>query len=219
MTNLDFATQRERMVTEQIQARDIKQPAVLHAMRTVPRERFVPEEYHAYAYQDTPLPIPANQTISQPFVVAFMIAALNLAPTDTVLEIGTGSGYAAALLSRMVATVHTVERHQVLVDYAQGNLAALGYGNVHVHLGDGTLGWPDAAPYNGIIVAASGPRVPPSLTKQLALHGRLVMPIGKRGKQRLVLLLRQDEANYRRTSLGPVKFVPLIGAEGWQRGE
>lgn len=213
--SIDFARERARMVAEQIEGRGIRDTAVLHAMRTVPREQFVLEGYAPYAYEDSPLPIPANQTISQPYVVAFMLEALALRPSAKVLEIGTGSGYAAALLSQMVAEVHTVERHEKLVWYARQRLAALGYTNVQVHHGDGSLGWPEQAPYDGIVVAAGGPMVPMSLKKQLAMHGRLIMPVGRRGSQNLVLLVRDHEDHLAQTSLGPVKFVPLIGEEGW----
>lgn len=212
----DFTRERERMVTYQIANRGVRAPAVLAAMRAVPRELFVPEAYRAYAYDDTPLPIPADQTISQPYVVAYMIAALELAPTDRVLEIGTGSGYAAALLSRIVREVYTVERHRVLADYARRRLVEAGYDNVQVHHGDGTLGWPEHAPYDGIIVAAGGPTVPLSLQQQMAIGGRLVMPVGRsRHQQHLVLLTRVSEDGYTDETLAPVAFVPLIGDEGW----
>ncbi len=214
----DFAAQRERMVREQIMERGIEDTAVLRAMRTVPREQFVLDEYRDYAYEDSPLPIPAHQTISQPYVVAYMLEALDLQATDRVLEIGTGSGYAAALLGHMVAEVHTVERHEQLVQYARERLATLGYANVQVHQGDGSLGWPPAAPYDGIVVAAGGPIVPPSLKQQMKAYGRLVMPVGKRGSQNLVRLVRLSEDDYQHINLGPVKFVPLVGEEGWGKG-
>lgn len=211
-----YARERERMVTRQIANRGVRDPAVLAAMRAVPRELFVPEAYRASAYDDTPLPIPADQTISQPYVVAYMIAALDLKPADRVLEIGTGSGYAAALLSRIVREVYTVERHRVLADYARERLAEAGYLNVHVRHGDGTRGWPEHAPYDGIIVAAGGPTVPLSLQKQLAVGGRLIMPVGRsRHQQYLVLLTRVGEEAYTEETLAPVAFVPLIGDEGW----
>lgn len=211
----NFAAQRERMVQEQIIDRGIEDTAVIRAMRTVPREQFVLDEYRDYAYEDSPLPIPAHQTISQPYVVAYMLEALDLQPRDRVLEIGAGSGYVAALLSHMVAEVHTVERHERLVWYARERLAALGYDNVWVHHGDGSLGWPPAAPYDGIVVAAGGPIVPPSLKQQMKVHGRLVMPVGKRGSQTLVRLVRLSDDDYQHLNLGPVKFVPLVGEEGW----
>jgi len=213
----DFAAERARMVAKQIEGRGITDAAVLQAMRTVPREAFVLEEHLSLAYQDSPLPIPANQTISQPYVVAFMIEALQLKPEDKVLEIGTGSGYAAALLGQIVKEVHSVERHEKLVWFARERLASLHYENIQVHHGDGTLGWPDAAPYDGIVVAAGGPFVPPSLREQLAVNGRLVMPVGKRGNQHLIRLRREENDRFFEKRLGPVKFVPLIGEEGWKK--
>lgn len=212
----DPSVQRARMVTHQIQGRGIRDAAVLEAMNSVPRDCFVDEPYRAYAYDDTPLPIPASQTISQPYVVALMINSLELQPEDRVLEIGTGSGYAAALLSFIVAEVYTVERHKRLVAYARQRLEQLGYDNVWVRCGDGTLGWPEHAPYDGIVVAAGGPLIPKSLRRQLALGGRLVMPVGpKRRSQHLIRIVRVGDDAYRSKELGPVAFVPLIGAEGW----
>lgn len=214
-----FAAARERMVAEQIAGRDITDAAVLRAMGLVPRERFVPRASRAYAYDDAPLPIPANQTISQPYVVAYMIAALALRPEERVLEIGAGSGYAAAVLSRIVREVYTVERHRELADYARERLAAVGYDNVRVRQGDGTRGWPEFAPYDGIIVAAGGPAVPESLRAQLAAGGRLVMPVGRsRHQQYLVLVRRRPGGGYDEERLAPVAFVPLIGDEGWGNG-
>ncbi len=211
-----FAAARERMVADQIAGRGISDAAVLRAMRLVPREHFVPETERPYAYDDTPLPIPAHQTISQPYVVAYMIAALGLGPDDRVLEVGAGSGYAAAVLSRIVGEVYTVERHPELADYARARLAALGYDNVRVHQGDGTRGWPEHAPYDGIIVAAGGPAVPESLRAQMAVGGRLVMPVGRsRQQQHLVRVTRRADGRMREEKLAPVAFVPLIGDEGW----
>ncbi len=212
----DFAERREQMVRQQIEGRGITDRAVLAAMRAVPREAFVLPSYRHQAYEDTPLPIPARQTISQPYIVGYMIAVLELRPDDRVLEIGAGSGYAAAVLSRIVREVYTVERHRKLADYARERLAQLGYDNVRVRHGDGTQGWPEHAPYDGIIVAAGGPAVPDSLTAQLAAGGRLVMPVGRsREQQHLILVTRTDEATYRDERLVPVAFVPLIGDEGW----
>ena len=211
-----FARQRHAMVQRQIRGRGIREPALLDAMCEVPREEFVLEEYRASAYDDAPLPIPADQTISQPYVVALMIRALSLSADARVLEVGSGSGYASAILSRIVREVHAVERHQELAAYARERLKKLGYDNVHVHHADGSTGWPPAAPYEGILVSASGPRIPAVLEQQLALEGRLVMPIGRaRGMQNLVRLTRVSQDEYRRQNLGGVRFVPLIGEEGW----
>jgi protein-L-isoaspartate(D-aspartate) O-methyltransferase len=207
---------RRRMVAEQIEGRGISDPAVLRAMRQVPRERFVLEQYRTFAYDDTPLPIPANQTISQPYIVAYMIAMMHLSATDRVLEIGAGSGYAAAVTSLIAREVYTVERHAGLTDYARRRLAELGYDNVQVRHGDGTLGWPEHAPYDGIIVTAGGPAVPDSLRGQLAPGGRLIMPIGRnRRQQTLIRLTRHDDGRVTEEFLVPVAFVPLIGDEGW----
>ncbi|RME62128.1 MAG: protein-L-isoaspartate(D-aspartate) O-methyltransferase [Caldilineae bacterium] len=215
-----FAQERARMVKQQIERRGLKDPAILEAMRTVPRHLFVPEQYQRLAYEDMPLPIPAGQTISQPFIVAYMISLLDPQPTDRVLEIGAGSGYAAAVLSRVVAEVYTVERHEELVAYARERLTALGYDNIHIRHGDGTLGWPEHAPYDGIVVTACGPRVPPTLKEQLALGGRLVMPvIQDRYYQTLVRVTRVGEKAYQHEELEPVAFVPLVGEEGWPEEE
>ena len=212
----DFATRREQMVREQIAGRGIDDPAILAAMRAVPREQFVLEPYRPYAYDDSPLPIPANQTISQPYIVAYMIAALWLRPDHRVLEIGTGSGYAAAILGRIVGEVYTIERHRKLADYARDRLARLGYDNIRVLHGDGTRGLAEYAPYDGIIVAAGGPAVPESLRGQLAVGGRLVIPVGRsRHQQHLIRVTRTGENKYTEETLVPVAFVPLIGDEGW----
>ena len=211
-----FASQRQKMVEQQIKRRGIRDGAILDAMLDVPREEFVVEAYQAAAYDDTPLPIPAGQTISQPYVVALMIRALQLNPNDCVLEIGSGSGYAAALLGRIVREVHAVERHEELVEYARERLQRLGYDNVHVHHADGSMGWPLGAPYDGIMVSASGPSVPPALQEQLALGGRLIMPIGRaRDLQTLIRITRVAKDKYVEKDLGGVRFVPLIGKQGW----
>jgi len=211
-----FSFQRAQMVAQQIEGRGIRDKNILGAMKVVPRHEFVSEPYLEYAYSDTPLPIPEGQTISQPYVVALMISALGLHEDERVLEVGTGSGYAAALLSRIARQVITIERHMKLVIYARERLERLGYDNVCVLHGDGTQGSPEHAPYDGIVVAAGGPAVPASLRQQLALGGRLVMPIGrKKRQQQLIRLLRQGENEFDTLELGPVAFVPLIGAEGW----
>ncbi len=209
---------REEMVIRQIAGRGIHDPNVLAAMRVVPREAFVAEEYATFAYDDGPLPILEGQTISQPYVVAFMIQELQIGPADKVLEVGTGSGYAAAVVSRIAAEVYTVERLASLVTLARQNLEALGYENVHVHLGDGTLGWPEHAPYDAIIVAAGGPEVPQALKEQLAIGGRLIMPVGSEQRsQRLIKATRKAEEEYSLQTLSHVRFVPLIGKQGWEK--
>ena len=211
---------RTKMVRTQIKDRGIKDEAILHAMQLVPRHLFVPNRYQHRAYNDGPLPILAGQTISQPYVVALMILQLQLSPTDRVLEIGTGSGYAAAVLSHIARQVYTIERHHQLVEYAQERLQQLGYTNVHIRHGDGTQGWPEFAPYDAIIVAAGGPEVPPSLRNQLAVGGRLVMPVGgKKQRQRLVRVTRISLEQFDTERLTPVAFVPLIGAEGWEEAD
>jgi protein-L-isoaspartate(D-aspartate) O-methyltransferase len=215
-----FATEQRRMVEEQLIDRGITDTAVLAAMSTVPREHFVLFAFRDIAYEDRPLSIPAGQTISQPYIVAYMLSALQLRPTDRVLEVGTGSGYEAAILSRIVKEVYTVERHEQLVEYARQRLDELGYDNVWVHHGDGTLGWPEHAPYDAIIVSAGGPFVPPSLLQQLAINGRVVMPVGQHTHfQMLVRYTKESSEAYRGESLEPVAFVPLIGSEGWNEEE
>ena len=210
---------RERLVATQIEARGITDPLVLDAMRIVPRERFVPASLAKFAYDDGPLPIGHGQTISQPYIVAVMAQAAGLKPGARALEIGTGSGYGAAVLSRIAAEVYTVERVGTLADAARDRLAKLGYGNVHVLEGDGTLGWAAHAPYDAIVVTAGGPRVPKALLDQLAVGGRLVMPVGPAARhQRLVRVTRTDTHEYAYEDLEEVAFVPLIGAEGWTEG-
>jgi protein-L-isoaspartate(D-aspartate) O-methyltransferase len=215
-TSIDFETLRKGMVERQIAGRGVRDPRVLEAMRTVPREAFVPENLAEFSYDDTPLPIAEEQTISQPYIVALMAEALELGPGDKVLEIGAGSGYAAAVLSRMAREVYAIERHESLARAAQARLARLGLTNVHVFHGDGTLGWPDQAPYDGIVVAAGGPEVPPALLEQLAAGGRLVIPIGPDPRtQNLLRVRHRRDGSEVREDLGPVRFVPLIGAQGW----
>jgi protein-L-isoaspartate(D-aspartate) O-methyltransferase len=211
---------RERMVERQIAGRGVRDPAVLAAMRKVPRELFVSPDQKAFAYEDEPLPIGEGQTISQPYIVAAMIAAAGPRAGDRALEIGTGSGYSAAVLSGIAGDVYTVERLPRLADSARRRLHDLGYSNVHVRTADGTLGWPEHAPYDVIIVTASGPAVPSSLLDQLAIGGRLVMPVGDSAvAQRLVRVTRRGEDDYRREDLEGVAFVPLIGQEGWPPGK
>jgi protein-L-isoaspartate(D-aspartate) O-methyltransferase len=212
----DFAAQREHMVREQIAGRGIGGAALLEAFRTVPREDFVPEGVRDFAYEDGPLPIEAGQTISQPYIVALMIAAAKVAPGDRVLEIGAGSGYAAAVLSRVAGEVIALERHSELAGLARARVERLGYGNVRILEGDGTGGLPAEAPFEAILCAASGSHVPDALRRQLSIGGILVMPLGEpNAVQRLVKVTRRGESHFDEEDLGPVRFVPLIGAHGW----
>ena len=217
---LPWGTRKEEaraiMIREDLIGRGIKDEAVLRAMREVPREAFIAPELAAHAYDDRPLPIDEEQTISQPYIVAYMTEALELTPTDRVLEIGTGSGYAAAVLSRIVTTVYSVERLAKLATNARERLAELGYSNIIVHEGDGTLGWPEHAPYDAIVVTAGAPKLPEPLLAQLAIGGRLVIPVGPTSfLQMLFRVRRLYENDYRSEELCPVRFVPLIGAAGW----
>ena len=206
---------REKMIEHQIAARGIEDPRVIEAMRAVPREQFVPERLAEFAYEDSPLPIEAGQTISQPYIVALMIEAADIQPDDRVLEIGVGSGYAAAVMSRIGRRVHAIDRHPELTDLARERMARLGYDNVVIRTADGTRGWPENAPFDVILVAAGGPEVPQPLCDQLALGGRLVIPVGNADQQRLMRVTRTAADQYHREDLGPVRFVPLIGAHGW----
>lgn len=207
---------RREMVERSIAARGVRDELVLEAMRNVPREQFLPAALREFAYEDSPLPIAGEQTISQPYIVAFMAEALALKGDEKVLEIGAGSGYAAAVLSEIAANVYTVERLGQLAEKAAATLADLGYANVHVLHGDGTRGWPEHAPYDAIVVAAGGPEVPESLKKQLKIGGRLVIPVGAdQRSQELVRVTRISETEYRSEDIADVRFVPLIGAEGW----
>src|SRR5207302_2335219 len=188
---LDLARQRRQMIDLQVAGRGITSPLVLEAMRRVRRERFVSDGLEEFAYEDSPLPIEAGQTISQPYIVAAMIEAAKVKPGDRVLEIGTGSGYAAAVMSMVADQVYTIERHAELADIARGRFEKLGYDNVEVRVDDGSYGWPEAQPFDAILVAAGGPRIPEPLREQLAIGGRLVMPIGEgQHSQQLVKLTR-----------------------------
>jgi len=212
----DTASGRDHMVETQVAARGVRNPRVLEAMRQVPREAFVSDELEEFAYEDTPLPIAEGQTISQPYIVALMIEAADVKPGDRVLDVGTGSGYAAAVLGRIAAEVYTIERHQTLADEAAERLRRLGYRNVHVRHGDGTRGWPKKAPFDAIIVAAGGPEIPGTLRSQLNVGGRLIIPVGTEGnEQHLIKVVRDSERTYSQEDLGAVRFVPLIGEQGW----
>ena len=213
----DFSELREGMVDYQIAARGVRSEKVLNAMRKVPREQFVPEGVREFAYEDSPLPIEAGQTISQPYIVAFMAEGLALEGGEKVLEIGAGSGYAAAVLAEIAGEVYTIERVEELATSAASTLAESGYDNVHVLHGDGTLGWQEHAPFDGIVVAAGGPEIPDSLKQQLKIGGRMVIPVGDhRQFQELVRVTRVSETKFETEDLAAVRFVPLIGAEGWE---
>jgi protein-L-isoaspartate(D-aspartate) O-methyltransferase len=204
------------MVQDQVFARGVRSEKVLEAMRTVPREEFLPAELREFAYEDSPLPIAGGQTISQPYIVAFMAEALNLQGGEKVLEIGAGSGYAAAVLAQIAGNVYTIERVQELASSARTALASLGCSNVQVRHGDGTRGWPEEAPFDAIVVAAGGPDVPPSLKQQLRIGGRIVIPVGADQRlQELVRMTRVSANRFEAEELADVRFVPLIGEEGW----
>ena len=210
----DAAAARAEMVERQLRRRGITDERVLAAMTRVPRELFVPERLVARAYDDAALPIGHRQTISQPFVVAKICSLLALEGRERVLDVGTGSGYQAAVLAELAAEVVTIERIAALADDARARLAAAGYENVDVHIGDGSLGVPERAPFDGIAVAAAAPTVPPALYAQLADGGRLVLPRGSRWGQELVLVERGPDRPIERTSI-PCRFVPLLGDEGF----
>lgn len=202
------------MVKRQIARRGIQSPRVLEAFMTVPRHLFVPEGQRQFAYSDGPLPIGENQTISQPYIVAYMTDALKILPEDIVLEVGTGSGYQAAILGQLADQVYSIERHPALAEKAAELLDDLGYDNIHVHQGDGTQGLPEHAPYQAVMVTAAAPEVPQPLLDQLDEQGRLIMPVGGRGGQILQLWTKQ-EGQVKKDTLSPVAFVPLIGDHGW----
>ncbi len=212
----DARAAREAMVRTQIERRGIRDPRVLDAIRRVPREAFVSPTDRARAYEDCALPIAEGQTISQPYVVAQMVEALAIGPADRVLEVGTGSGYAAAVLAALAASVVTIERLSRLAEAARARLSRLAYGTVEVVEGDGTLGWPPGAPYEAILVSAGAPAVPTALEEQLAPGGRLVLPVGRGlDDQQLLRRIRARDGRIRETMLGPVRFVRLIGRDGW----
>jgi len=212
----DFADLRGQMVRRQIEARGIFDPLILDAFREVPREEFVDEEHRRFAYDDNPLPIEAGQTISQPYIVALMIEAAAISPNDKVLEVGAGSGYAAAVISRIARRVVAIERHGELAQIARERMERLGYENVRILQGDGTRGCRDEAPFDAILAAASGSHVPQPLLDQLSPGGRLVMPVGNPGwVQELVKVTKQPDGTTSQENLGGVRFVPLIGEEGW----
>lgn len=219
MTNTNRQADRDAMVRQQIERRDIGDARVLAAMRAVPRHRFVPPEMADLAYSDGPLPIGDGQTISQPYIVALMAQAVAPPADGRALDIGTGSGYAAAVLAELCAKVYSIERVPDLADRAAKTLTELGYDNVQVRQGDGTRGWPDAAPFDSIVVAAGAPVVPESLKHQLAIGGRMIVPVEVAGGQRLERVTRTADDRFEKDDLGLVRFVPLIGVEGWPDGD
>lgn len=210
----DYADLRDAMVDMQIAQRGIRDSRVLNAMRKVPRERFVREGMEEFAYEDSALPIQEGQTISQPYIVAAMIEAAEIRPGDRVLEVGAGSGYAAAVMGQIAGQVFAIERHEALGRLARERMAALHYDNVDVRVGDGTKGLAEEAPFDAILVAAAGPDVPETLKRQLAIGGRLVIPVGGRGNQKLCKIVRLADDRYEEQDLGAVMFVPLIGEDG-----
>ena len=215
----DLAGAREDMIARRLVGRGVVDPHVLDAMRAVPREEFVDADLRPYAYDDGPLPIGEGQTISQPYIVALMMAAAPVRPGARVLEVGAGCGYAAAVASRIAARVHAIELHESLAQKARERLARLGYDNIEIRTGDGTSGWPEAAPFDAIIVSAGGPNAPAPLLSQLAVGGALVMPVGPPSAQRLVRIARTGDSAFRTDDLGGVAFVPLIGKHGWADDE
>ena len=211
-TEQDYARLRGEMVQNQIAARDVQDQRVLQAMREVPRHLFVPPQLRAHAYEDQPLPIGSDQTISQPYIVAFMTELLRPRAADKVLEIGTGSGYQAAILSGLVQQVYSIEIVPSLASEAESRLKRLGFSNVSVKAGDGYLGWPEHAPFDAIVVTAAPPEIPPALVKQLKRGGRMVLPVGRAGKTQNLLLLEKSKNSDQivgRTVI-PVRFVPMV---------
>jgi len=210
-----FSKARRRMIETQIVRRGVRDPAVLEAMRAVPREAFVSAGLQGSAYEDRALPIAEGQTISQPYIVAAMVQAAQLQPGDRVLEVGAGSGYAAAVLSRIATHVFAIERHAALTDAARARCQVLGYENIAFRTGDGSMGWPEDAPFDAILVSAGGPQPPEALKQQLKIDGRLILPVGNTTEQRLWRIRRLSDTEFPREDLGGVCFVPLIGVEGW----
>lgn len=214
----DLTAARAKSVDRDVAARGVRDDRVLAAMRAVRRECFVPAHMAEFAYDDNPLPIGQGQTISQPYIVALMAEAAEITPTDKVLEVGTGSGYGAAVLAVLAAEVWTIERHERLAGDARRHLGAVEIDNVHVVVGDGTMGLAEEAPFDAIIVTASGPDVPAALREQLADGGRLVLPAGPQHRVQSLFRVRRKGDDYRTENLGAVRFVPLIGEQGWSDG-
>lgn len=216
---MDFTIARRRMVEQQIVARGIDDQRVIDAMLQVPRHLFVEPGLHSHAYSDASLPIGERQTISQPYMVAAMSAALELKGHERILEIGTGSGYQSAILSLLAKRIYSIERISLLAGRARKVLDRLGMSNVNVKVGDGTIGWKEQAPFDGILVAAGAPDIPTDYLKQLEVGGRLVLPIGDRSQQLLMRVTRLENGNFKREQLMGCRFVPLIGERGWLSAE
>ena len=206
---------RKKMVTAQLAHRGVRDARVLEAMASVPREAFVAAGMEEFAYQDSALPLGEGQTISQPFIVATMAEAARLSPEDRVLEVGAGSGYAAAIFSRLARQVFAIERHASLTEAARARCRTLGYHNITLKTADGSIGWPEAAPFDAILVAAGVPKPPNALKRQLQIGGRLIVPVGEADEQRLVRITRVTAEEFAEDDLGGVRFVPLIGEQGW----
>lgn len=211
-----YQSRRQLMVETQIVARGVKDRRVINAMLKVPRHLFVDEALWPEAYDDHPLPIGEKQTISQPYIVALMSELLRLTGKEKVLEIGTGSGYQCAILAELADQVYTIERIPAIAKRARKIFDQLKYSNVIIHIGDGTLGWKEHSPYDGIIVTAAAPQPPGSLLEQLAMGGRLVIPIGDEFSQDLIVFTREEKNNYSEENYGSCRFVKLIGAQGWR---
>ena len=209
-----YRGERQAMIENQLRRRGIHDPRVLEAMLRVPRHEFVPESYRSQAYEDHPIPIGEEQTISQPFIVALSLQALSLNGSERVLEVGTGSGYQTALLASLAASVFSMERHRSLATAAQSTLTRLQYYNVHLAVGDGTQGWPEHAPYQAMLISAAAPAVPQSLLKQLSNMGKMVIPVGPPHAQQLQRVVKSN-GTYLTQNLEGCRFVPLVGAEGY----
>jgi protein-L-isoaspartate(D-aspartate) O-methyltransferase len=211
----NWKKQRKEMVEKQLVKREITDKAILQAFGEVPRHKFIPQEYKKYSYSDRPLPIAENQTISQPYIVAAMIKEMEINSDDSVLEIGIGSGYAAAILSKIVKTVFGVEMHQDLVNQAKNRLSNLGYKNIEIKQGDGTKGWEKKAPFDGVIVSAAAPEIPGPLLQQLKNGNNLIIPLGDNHIQNLTKI-RKEKEGYKQDYMEMVRFVPLVKEEGWE---
>ena len=213
---MDYSIARRRMVEQQIVARGVTDQRVLDAMLTVPRHLFVEEGLQSHAYSDGSLPIGEKQTISQPYIVAFMTAALGLQGTERVLEIGTGSGYQTAILSKLARRVYSIERIGIFVSRARKVLDQLQLSNINIKIADGTMGWRDQSPFAAILVAAGSPDVPTEYLEQLEVGGTLIMPVGDKNQQNLLRIVHQSDGSFKREELLVCRFVPLIGEQGWQ---